>query len=67
MIKKCHNSLDIYDFGTDEEELDHNNTGLGKSRKESGGLVNDGKKKGKGKVGTQQQVSCGVMLPTDTS
>ena len=31
MIKKHHDSLDIYDFGTDEEELDHNNTGLGKS------------------------------------
>ena len=67
MIKKHHDFLDIYDFGTDEEELDHNNTGLGKSRKESGGLVNDGEKKGKGKVGMQQQVSCGVMLPTDAS
>ena len=29
--------------------------------------MNDGEKKGKGKVGMQQQVSCGVMLPTDAS
>ena len=53
IIKKCHVPYtNIYNFGTDED-LDHNNKGLEISQKESGQLVNDSRKKGKGEVGMQ--------------